>query len=298
VTVLLSLLAAVSFALGTVLQQRGALATPAGEGDPRFLAQLFAQPIWFLGALCQAGGWVLQTLALKNGQLVVVQGLVATSLVLTLPLGAKLTNQRIGRHEVVAAIATVSGLILFLVVGQPNGGIDQPAATKWWVAVAVVLVGVGVTAMFGFRRKGPPAAAFLGAAAGLCFGFQGAASKMFAAEIGGGLANLLTSWATYALIASALIGFAVQQSALKTGALAAAVASSNSSTLLASVVLGVFLFEENLSRGDGRLAVALVGLALTIGGVGVLAGARGAEDAPINGEASAPPPPLDPSPSR
>jgi hypothetical protein len=143
----------------------------------------------------------------------------------------------------------------------------------------VVLLGVGLMAMFGFRRKGPPAAALLGAAAGLCFGFQGAASKMFAAEIGGGVANLLASWATYALIGSALVGFAVQQSALKTGALAAAVASSNSSTLLASIVLGIFLFEENLSRGDGRLVVALLGLVLTIGGVGALAGARGVEEA-------------------
>jgi drug/metabolite transporter (DMT)-like permease len=278
VTVLLSLLAAVSFALGTVLQQRGALATPAGEGDPRFLAQLFQQPVWFLGALCQAGGWILQTIALKDGQLVVVQGLVATSLVLTLPLGAKLTDQKIGRHEVFAAIATVSGLILFLVVGQPNGGIDQPSATKWWVAVAVILIGVGLMAALGFRSKGPPAAAFLGAAAGLCFGFQGAASKMFASELGGGIANLLGSWATWALVASALIGFAVQQSALKTGALAAAVASSNSSTLLVSILLGVYLFEENLSKGNGRLVVALLGLVLTIGGVGALAGARGAEE--------------------
>jgi drug/metabolite transporter (DMT)-like permease len=287
VTVLLSLLAAVSFALGTVLQQRGALSTPAGEGDPRFLAQLFAQPVWFLGALLQALGWVLQTLALKNGQLVVVQGLVATSLVLTLPLGAKFTNQHVGRHEVVAAIATVSGLILFLVVGQPNGGIDQPAATKWWVAVALVVVGVGLLAGFGFRRKGPPAAALLGAAAGLSFGFQGAASKMFASELGGGLANLLASWATWALVGSALVGFAVQQSALKTGALAAAVASSNSSTLLVSILLGVFLFEENLSRGNGRLLVALLGLALTIGGVGALAGTRGVEEpkASVSGEA-------------
>ena len=193
-------------------------------------------------------------------------------------MGAKLTDQRIGRHEVVAAIATVSGLILFLVVGKPNGGIDDPSAGKWWIAVVVVLVGVGLMATFGFRRKGPPAAALLGTAAGLCFGFQGAASKMFADEIGGGIANLLSSWATYALIGSALVGFAVQQSALKTGALAAAVASSNSSTLLVSIVLGIFLFEENLSRGDGRLVVALLGLVLTIGGVGALAGARGIEE--------------------
>ena len=41
----LALLAALSFALGTTLQQRGTLATDAAEADPRFLVQIVREPV-------------------------------------------------------------------------------------------------------------------------------------------------------------------------------------------------------------------------------------------------------------
>jgi hypothetical protein len=276
-TVLLSLLAAASFALGIVFQQRGTMETEAGEGDLRFLAQVFRQPIWFIGALLSALGWVLQTAALKDGQLVVVQGLVTLSLVMTVPFGAWFNHQKVDHKEFTAAITTVVGLLMFLVVGKPSGGIDQPAAGKWWAAAAIAVVAVGIMGWLGLRRHGPPAAAMLGCAAGVAFGFQASVSKMFANELGGGLAALLSSWSTWALVASALIGFAMQQSALKVGALAAAVAATNSATLLVSVVLGVVLFEEKLGTGGTHRVFALIGLVLTIGGIGTLAGVRGTE---------------------
>jgi len=42
--VALALVSAVAFATGTVLQQRGALATPAGGEDARFLVQILREP--------------------------------------------------------------------------------------------------------------------------------------------------------------------------------------------------------------------------------------------------------------
>jgi hypothetical protein len=65
--VALALMAAVAFATGTVLQQRGTLRAPAGEDDPRFLVQILREPVWFAGALLQAAGWVLQAAALVAG---------------------------------------------------------------------------------------------------------------------------------------------------------------------------------------------------------------------------------------
>jgi hypothetical protein len=63
-TILLGLLAAMAFSLGIALQQRGTMATSAGEGDWRFLAEVIRQPIWALGGLMSVVGWVLQTAAL------------------------------------------------------------------------------------------------------------------------------------------------------------------------------------------------------------------------------------------
>ena len=58
--VALALLAAVAFATGTVLQQRGTLATEAGTDDARFLLQILREPVWLAGGLLQACAWVLQ----------------------------------------------------------------------------------------------------------------------------------------------------------------------------------------------------------------------------------------------
>jgi hypothetical protein len=57
--VVLALLAACAFALGNVLQQKGALEAPAEEGDPRFLIQILRRPVWLAGGVAQATGWVL-----------------------------------------------------------------------------------------------------------------------------------------------------------------------------------------------------------------------------------------------
>ena len=48
-------------------------------------------------------------------------------------------------------------------------------------------------------------------------------------------------------------------------------AASNATTLAASVILGVTLFEETISKGQGRLSPAILGLVLALVGVMLLA---------------------------
>ena len=82
----LAIVAAVLFALGTVLQQKGTLSTAAAADDPRFLIQILRRPIWLAGAVLQSTGWVVQAIALDRASLVVVQSLTALSLVIALPI--------------------------------------------------------------------------------------------------------------------------------------------------------------------------------------------------------------------
>jgi hypothetical protein len=96
-------------------------------------------------------------------------------------------------------------------------------------------------------------------------------TKVFVGELGHGVSVLLGSWTTYALIVSALLGFALMQSALKTGVLAPAMSSSNAMTLLASVALGVAVFGETLGHGGGQLIPAVIGLVIAVVGVARLA---------------------------
>jgi drug/metabolite transporter (DMT)-like permease len=270
--VVLGLLAAVSFAAGTVLQQRGTLQAPAGAEDSGFFVQILREPIWLAGASFQAVGWVLQAAALDRGPLVVVQSLTTLSLVIALPLGVRLTDQRVGRREVAAALAVVAGIIVFLSAGAPAGGISDPSAAAWWSAALVAVFLASGAAVLGRSQRGPARAALLGAGAGVGYALQAAVTKVFVGELGHGVGALLMTWSTYALIASALCGFVLQQSALRTGALAPAMAASNASTVVFSVAFGAAIFEETIAPHHPGLAVpAWLGLVIAVVGVVVLA---------------------------
>ncbi len=272
--VILGVLAACAFALGTVLQQRGTLEASAGEDDPRFLIQILRRPLWLVGGIVQAGGWVLQAAALDRGSLVVVQALTSLSLVIALPLGTWITDQKVTARVWLGAAAMVAGVVVFLSVGSPAHGSSRPSASAWLAGGFVALVAVGLLTILGRRRHGANRALLLGSGAGVCFALQAAVTKVFVPLLSGGLASVVRSWTIYALLASALVGFALQQGALKTGVLAPAMASSNAITLFGSILFGTILFGEKVSSGGGRLVPAVAGLATTLIGIALLAGAH------------------------
>jgi drug/metabolite transporter (DMT)-like permease len=270
---LLALLAAAAFAFGNVLQQKGTLEVPAGEGDPHFLTQILRRPVWLAGGGLQLTGWILQAVALDKGPLVVVQSLTSLSLVIALPIGARITNQVVTRRVWAGAAAMVVGIVLFLSVGAPSSGTSNPPAAAWWSATAFTLVVVMVAVSLGRNRHGASKALLYGSAAGVCFALQASVTKVFVPLVGKGLETMLSSWTIYALMASAVVGFGLQQSALKTGVLAPAMASSNAMTLFFSIIFGITVFSESIS-GGGRTSTAIVGLVVALLGVVLLAGAK------------------------
>ena len=221
---------------------------------------------------------MVQAAALDRSSLVVVQSITALSLVLALPLGVALTSQHIGRRETAGALLTLVGIVCFISAGQPQGGTTHPSAATWWTACLVTGVLVVVLFLVGRSFSGAAKALTYGAAAGLGYGLQAAVTKTFVSEIGGGALGLLASWSTYVLIISAVTGFALQQSSLKTGVLAPAMASANSVTLFSSVILGMTVYGETVSKsGAGHSSAAVVGLAVAIVGIALLAGSDAPE---------------------
>jgi len=265
-----------------VLQQKGTLEVPLSSDDPRFFASLLRTPVWLFGGGLMVVGWILQAVALDLGELVVVQPIIMLSLVIALPFGVWLTDQRVGRREWLAAGAAILGLSVFVVVGNPAAGTETGSTTAWTISVLVVVgIVVGLVAVRRLRHvSGSFMAVLFGTAAGVCFGFQAAATKVFVDVVGNGLSAILTSWSTYALIVSALVGFVLQQSALKTAVLAPAMASTNVANMVVSVVLGAFVFEETLSHGTGTFAVAVGGLAVAVIAVVALTRAEAPEPTP------------------
>jgi drug/metabolite transporter (DMT)-like permease len=270
--VTLALLAATAFALGTVLQQKGALETSADDHDPRFLVQILRRPVWLAGAGLLGLGWVLQAVALAHGSLEVVQSITSLSLVIALPFGAWLTGQQITRRVWHGAAAMVAGITLFVVANGGEHSSSHAPSADWWATVCVSLAAIGALVALGLRRRGAARALLFGSAAGVAFGAQAALTKVFVPLVSQGLGTVLTSWVTYALLGTALVGFATQQGALKTGALAPAMASSTSVTLFVSILLGAALFGEPVAKQGLWVLASIAGLGLAVVGVWALAG--------------------------
>ena len=266
----LAVVAALAFAVGNVLQQRGTLEASEGKGYGTFLTELFHRPVWVVGLTLQISGWLFQAVALDKGSLVVVQSICALSIVLALPFGARLTAQRITRQVVIGATFTLVGIIVFLSIGAPRGGTSHPSADVWWVACVGILAVVGGIALLGQMQTGAPRALLFGAAAGFGFALQAAVTKQLVGEIDNGILALVRGWPIYVLIATALVGFILWQLALRTDVLAPAMASSNAATLFAGVLLGIIVYGETLHHGATTLVPALLGLALALLGVVLL----------------------------
>jgi hypothetical protein len=192
------------------------------------------------------------------------------SLVIALPFGIWLTDQVVTPLVWAGAGATTVGVILFVAVGAPQPDTRAPDAGAWWAAglstavLAIVLIRVGSS------RSGGPQALLFGTAAGLGFGMASALVKALTGTFAHGLGAVLTSWQLYALAAAAFLGLMMGQAALRTGALAPAMAATNSVALLATVVLGLTVFGERFEHGGGHLVAVGAGLAVALVGIVLL----------------------------
>ena len=212
-----------------------------------------------------------QVAALGRGSFILVQSLCALSLVFALPLGARFSGQKVGRRSILGAGITVLGIILIVAIGQPQEGSYMPTTSMWLASGIVLSVLIALFYWQANMRRGAIAAVLFGMAAGLGYAYQAAVSKEFVLHLGNGLYGILTTWTTYVLLVAWLAGFILEQSALKSGFLAPGLAACNSTILVTSLILGAILFGETISKGGDRLSPALIGLALAVIGVSLLA---------------------------
>jgi drug/metabolite transporter (DMT)-like permease len=267
VEIALALSSALLFALGSVLTQRAGLDAPM-DGRAPLLVQMARRPVWLAGIASDSLGFVAQAAALGVGRLAVVQPLLVTSIVFALALGVRLTGQRVRRSDVVAAALVVLALVAFLLIATPSGGRSE-APVKAWILTGAVCVGL-CAPLVALGRRGPPArrAVMLGCATGLLFALAAALTKAVVDELHRGIVAVILSWPPYALAVVGYASMTLNQMALNTGALAATVASSTAVDPVASVVLGVVLFDESLSAtglatviGIAAFVVGLVAMA-------------------------------------
>jgi drug/metabolite transporter (DMT)-like permease len=281
VTVALALAAAALFALGTVLQQREAMREPEADAlGAGFLARLARRPIWLAGMAADGLGFIAQAAALGVGRIVVVQPILATTVIFALPLGVRLSGQRIGRRELIAALITTAGLAAFLAFGNPTGGRDDAPIDEWLIVAVVTLALCAPLVGLSRGRPARPRAALLGIATGILWGLSAALTKATVDQLGEGLGALFTDWHVYALLLVGAVALLLSQASLQAGALAPAIATAAILDPLASLVLGLTIFEEQLQDSFVAIAGAGIGLAVALAGLYVIAAAQaGGEEA-------------------
>jgi drug/metabolite transporter (DMT)-like permease len=270
VEIVLALVAALLFALGSVLQQKAGVDGRSAGARSGLLLRMARRPVWLAGVASDGLGFIAQAAALRIGRLAVVQPLLVTSVAFALPLGAQLSQQRVNRRDAAAAALVVLALGGFLTVANPSGGRAEVPLSGWLIAAVACAAVCLPTALAG--RRGPAArrAAFLGAAAGILFALSAALTKAVVDELPLGILHVMSSWELYAL---ALVGYAsmtLNQLALNTGALAATLATSTALDPIASVVLGLTLFHEHLRATSLEVVGACTALAVALAGMGLL----------------------------
>ena len=273
----LALVAGFLFALGLVLQEKAASTLPDEAVGAGFLVRLAHQPVWLLGLAAQGLGFVAQAIALGIGSLVLVQPLLISSIVFALPLGWLIEHRRIARTEWIGAAAVTVGLGTLLLVSKTDTGVDDASLARWAVIGGATVGIAAVLFVLSRGRSGTVRAALLGTAGGIMFGLAAGFTKTVVSGLDEGFVAVITDWHLYALIVVSVVAFWLEQAALQTGALAAAVASTMAFDPLSSLIFGIVLFEERLHETRLGLTVSAISLAIALIGLGVLARAKEAE---------------------
>ena len=294
--IVLALVAALLFAVAAVLQQRGTAEVPAGNDTlgASFFVQLAKRKVWVAGIIADTLGFVAQGAALAIGSLLVVQPLLVTTLIFALPLAAWGNKRKLTRSEWIWAGVLVASLIIFMVLGNPKGGISEPSGRAWLIPIAIMVPIVAFCVISGGRMPhGTAKSLTLAVGAGLLLGFSAPFTKTGIDAFGHGILSGLSSWEFWAMAVTATLGTLWQQSSYQAGDVQTSLPTVTVLKPAIAMVLGLTIYQEHLEVnhfGDALVISALVIMFLSAFALGRLGAPDDSADpasAPAAGTADA-----------
>ena len=265
-----ALLAGLSFAVGSVLQQREARLVEAD--DTRRLIKVLVRRRRWLGGLAVASsayGW--QALALANGPLTLVQPLLVFELPFAFVLAARVHHRRIGLREMGAALMVAGGIGIFLLSASPRGGAEQASTTGWLTLLPTMAFIVGALTIAAGRVQGSvPRTSLLAGAAAVAFATMAplmkATTELFESR---GVATVIT-WQPWVMSVVALVGFTLSQRAFHSGSIAVSLPLLQAVQPIVGVAVGVTVFHEPIVTSPQALLGELLAAALAVTGIALL----------------------------
>ncbi|SEP64680.1 hypothetical protein SAMN04487983_1001190 [Streptomyces sp. yr375] len=250
-SVVLSLVSAVAYAGGAIVQERVAVSSPAEEYAP------LSRPGWWAAVALNGLGGLLHVVALAYGPLSLVQPLGALTIVFALPMAALFVGRRAGATAWRGAIMATVGLAgLLSLVGTVDA---QSLSTPQRVAVAVVTAGAVVSLMVAARaahRHPAIRSMLLATASGIAFGMSSVFTKTVAVDWTDGVSAAdLPSLAVIGVLATA--GMLLSQASYRGAGLAAPLATLTVVNPVVAAAVGITMFGETFRYGTTGTALAL-----------------------------------------
>ncbi|GAA3010101.1 DMT family transporter [Streptomyces fulvorobeus] len=271
-SVLLSLVSAVAYAAGAIVQER-----VAAGGDGRSYTTLLRNAAWWAAVALNGVGAVLHVVALAYGPLSLVQPLGALTIVFALPMAALFVRRRAGTTAWRGAVTATVGLAgLLALTGSAQS--HTLGASEQAMLAAVTFGGVAALFLLARGLRGPMVrSVLLATGAGIAFGMGSVFTKTVAVEwtsgsVGSGLPTLLV------IAGLAAAGLLLSQSAYRGAGLTAPLAVVTVVNPVVAAAVGITLFGEHFRFGLTGTLLALVSGAVTAGGLVLLTRERlGAE---------------------
>jgi drug/metabolite transporter (DMT)-like permease len=247
VVLLLALGAALANALTSVFQRMGVEDAP-DDATLRLslLTHAVRRGVWLLGFALMVVSFLLQAVALHLGRLSEVQPVLTSELVFLVIVLAIWFGLRTGRREWLGALAAAGGLAGFLFFAHPEEGNLSPPTWEWLIAVGACSGFIVVTVLLALRGPRWWRAAMFGTAGAISFALTAAFTKVVSGVAASDWPSLYRHWQTYGLIVFGVLGVFLAQNAFHAGPIVASQSSLVLADPLASILIGVGLFGDNL----------------------------------------------------
>ncbi|MGW7301966.1 DMT family transporter [Streptomyces sp. NPDC054829] len=269
---LLAVSAACCLGFGFVLQQNAAQKAPLKDFlSPRLLLDLMRVPRWLGGIALMVVGMALGAVALGQGELSLVEPLLATNLLFALALSRRQTGQRLGRQGWAGLLLLAGGVTAFIVAGEPSGGTALSGSSRQWLIIGAMIGAALLLTGYARRSRLSAGPVLLATAAGLLYGVQDALTRITGRRFDeGGLLEVLTGWQPYAVLALGVTGLVLVQSAFETASLRMSLPALTAAQPLAGILCGVGFLGDRLRTDAGALAWESAGLAAIVVGIVLL----------------------------
>lgn len=268
----LAVSAACCLGFGFVLQQSAAQKAPLGDFlSPRLLLDLMRMRSWRGGLALMVAGMALGAVALGQGEISLVEPLLATNLLFAMALSRRRSRQPLGRQGWVGLALLAGGVTAFIMAGEPRGGSDTADPLRRWLIIGVMLGAALLLTACAKRSRLGSGPALLAVAAGLLYGVQDALTRVSGERFAdGGLLELMAGWEPYAVLVLGVTGLILVQSAFETASLRTSLPALTAAQPLAGIACGVGFLGDRLRTDTGALAWEAAGLAAIVVGIVVL----------------------------